>query len=129
MVDLNAARAKVAKRLRTNFFDAEAKRAPGFRDQLAKQVERVIKIAEIAEGEPLGYDDLNTVNADGVILQGLIALGLVDDETAARWHQRMARFMEAMAAAMPDDPTAKVGDVLTENFVALMWDATAREAA
>jgi hypothetical protein len=132
MDELSAtARAKVAERLCTNFFDDDARRSPGFRHLLAEQVERVIKIAETFEGgerETFTYDELNKMLADGAVLEGLLALGLVSETTALRWHARIARFMEATAAAMlakGADDNAKVGDVLTEQAAVEIWKATA----
>lgn len=122
------ARAKVATRLRKQFFNEEARRSPGFQDRLAEQVRRVIQIAEARDGGPLDYDDLNRERADGAVLEGLIALDLVDDDTARRWYFRMARFMEAMTSAIPEDkPDATVGDFVTNELCETLWDATAAE--
>jgi hypothetical protein len=120
-------REKIATGLCTNFFNEQARRSAGFRDTLSKQVERVLEVADALDGVPITYDVLNEVHADGVILEGLTALGLVDVFTRKRWGERMARFHEAIAAAFPADapPDAKVCEVLTEQDAVAIWMATA----
>ena len=46
-MDKNDMRAKIAERLCTHYFNEEGRRSPGFGDMLARQVERVLKVAEV----------------------------------------------------------------------------------
>jgi len=126
-LDETTKREKIGARLCTNFFNEEARRGAGFRDLLSRQVDRVLTVADAFDGKRATYDDLNDVQADGVILEGLTALGLVDWFTRKRWHKRMARFHEALAASFPADasPGATLGEVMTEQQAQEVWSKTA----
>src|SRR4051794_32216383 len=128
MAEFNTnARRKIEARLRNHFFEAEAQERPDFADTITRSVERVIKVAKAGDGQPFDYDDLEAVQADGVVLQGLYALSLVDDATAARWSLRLGRFFTALADAMPKgNLDAKLADVMTEDQARAIWKATAK---
>ena len=119
------ARARIGEQLCTHFFSDDARRSPGFRELLAEQVERVIEIAKRAEGKPLESDDLNAIRADGVILQGLLALRLVSFKTVSRFSRRLARFYRALGSHRLMKGTATVGEVLTTDELNEIWERTA----
>jgi hypothetical protein len=125
--DETTKREKIAMRLRTNYFTDEARKRSDFSDFLNLQVDRVIAIVDALDGECITYDDLNDMQADVVILEGLTALGLVDRSTCKRWYKRVARFLEAMADSFPPDapPDATVGDRIPEQQVQELWRKTA----
>jgi hypothetical protein len=122
--------ASVAERLSSHFFNDEAKRRPGYRESLGEQARRVLAIAKACDGKKITYGLLNELRADGVILQGFIALGLLQDDSrlVKRWHLRMARYMGAVAAAMEEShatDTTTVGEVLFEQELEQIWMHTA----
>lgn len=80
MTDLGT-REKIATRLCTHFFNDEAKHSPGFRESLDKQVERVLAVAAGRDcvSKRVTYAELNDMQADGAIVEGLTALGVGPD--------------------------------------------------